>query len=193
MNCLHFNYFSVTLLSVYVLICLWTFLITGAKIEMSRDLVPLNLFMLRILSFFSFSKKIQLKVAFTIAIFSSQKRKRQGKENTFHDSLDVELSSVNRKLNEILPSFWKKQPKYAKMSTSKLKSKAQNICIFLNLEVPTTNHELKLSLSGTKSVAKLLRQQICVKYIEIVIYTESKHALPEHSHSLDHCHGFIIC
>jgi hypothetical protein len=42
--------------------------------------------------------------------------------------------SVTRKLNKILPNVWKKWPKIAKISTSKLNLKAQNIYIKLLLK-----------------------------------------------------------
>jgi hypothetical protein len=51
--------------------------------------------------------------------------------------------SVTRKLNKILPNFWKKWPKNTKIFTSKLSLKAQNIRIKLLLE-PSKKHELKL-------------------------------------------------
>jgi hypothetical protein len=38
-------------------------------------------------------------------------------------------------MNKILPNFWKKWPKNAKISTPKLNLKAQNIDIKLNLKL----------------------------------------------------------
>jgi hypothetical protein len=75
------------------------------------------------------SKFLRLNIAKVTDIFRFDQGKKIDSSFT-----NVIIISVTRKLNKILPDFWKKCPKNTKISASKLKLRAHNIHIKVRLK-----------------------------------------------------------